>query len=89
MKIAQPMTPAPLACRLESNLAEVAALMWEANCVSVPVVDASGCAVGVVTDRDICMASATRDLAPSQIRVSELRNRSTVCCRPEDEVKTA
>ena len=72
MKVVQVMTPAPLACDPDSNLAEIAAQMWDANCGIVPIVDDTGCVVGVVTDRDICIASATRNLAAGQIRASEL-----------------
>jgi CBS domain-containing protein len=89
MKVAQLMMPAPLACGPDANLAEVAALMWDANCGIVPVVDEMGCVVGVVTDRDICIAAATRDLAPSQIRASELPYRAAITCLPEDDVHTA
>ena len=89
MKVAQVMTPAPLACAPDTNLAEIAALMWDANCGIVPVVDAGGRVVGVVTDRDICMAAATRNLEPSAILARQLPYRTAVCCRPEDDVKTA
>jgi CBS domain-containing protein len=89
MKVAQLMTPAPLACGPDSNLAEVAALMWDANCGIVPMVDAAGRVTGVVTDRDICIAAATRNLAPQHIRVCEVQDRPAVCCRPEDDVKKA
>jgi CBS domain-containing protein len=89
MKVAQVMTPAPLACGPETNLAEIAALMWDANCGIVPIVDASGSVIGVVTDRDICIAAATRNLPPSQIRAAELPYRPAICCQPDDDVKTA
>jgi CBS domain-containing protein len=89
MKVAQVMTPAPLACGPEANLAEIAGLMWDANCGIVPIVDTTGRVVGVVTDRDICIAAATRNLSPSQIRASELPYRPAVCCGPEDDVREA
>lgn len=87
MKVAQLMTPAPLACGADTTLAEIARLMQRANCGIVPVVDANGTVTGVVTDRDICIATATRDVAPSQIRAGELPYRFTVCCRPDDDVR--
>jgi CBS domain-containing protein len=34
--------------------------MWERDCGVVPVVDASGQLVGMLTDRDVCMAAYTR-----------------------------
>ena len=54
-------------CRPDSDLAAVAKLMWDYDCGVVPVVDAAGMVAGVVTDRDICMAVATRRLLPEHI----------------------
>ena len=89
MKVAQVMTPAPLACGPETNLGEIAALMRDANCSIVPVVDLLGRVVGVVTDRDICMAATARHAAPSEIMAKQLSPRAAVCCRPEDDVTAA
>ncbi len=89
MKVAQVMTPGPLACGPDANLAEVAGLMWDANCGIVPVVDSAGHVVGVITDRDICIAAATRNLSPALIRASELPYRQAVSCRPDADVKAA
>jgi CBS domain-containing protein len=89
MKVAQVMTPAPLACGPATNLAEIAALMWDANCGIVPIVDQAGRVVRVVTDRDVCIAAATLDRPPSAILASELPHRPAICCRPEDDVRAA
>jgi hypothetical protein len=34
--------------------------MWEGDCGALPVVDDDGKFIGMITDRDICMAIATR-----------------------------
>jgi CBS domain-containing protein len=47
------MTANPASCTAETSLREVARLMVEHDCGEIPVVDAQGAPVGVVTDRDI------------------------------------
>jgi CBS domain-containing protein len=47
------MTANPACCNTETPLREVARLMIENDCGEIPVVDAAGKPVGVVTDRDI------------------------------------
>ncbi len=48
------------ACAPSDTLSRAAQLMWELDCGFVPVCDRGGNLVGVVTDRDICMAAYTR-----------------------------
>lgn len=76
-------------CRPESNLATAAMVMWEMDCGVVPVVDAKNKVVGVVTDRDICMAVATRPLLASQILVEHLMRGPLHTCRLDDDIKAA
>jgi CBS domain-containing protein len=89
MKVEQLMTPSPATCGPTENLAQAVERMWDANCGIIPVVDDLGHVIGVVTDRDICIAAATRGLAPGNIRVDEMRRGPVVACRPDDELKTA
>jgi CBS domain-containing protein len=89
MKVQELMTSQPLTCGLESNLAEVAQLMWNGDCGIVPVTDANGKLLGVVTDRDICIASATQDKVPSRIRMAEMPHGDVFTCRPDDDVQGA
>lgn len=71
MRIQQIMTADVATCRPDDNLAMVAQVMWDRDCGFVPVVDAAGRVVGVITDRDVCIAAATRRLAPEQITASQ------------------
>lgn len=72
MQIKQVMTTNPTTCLPGTDLAEVVRKMWEHDCGFVPVVDAGGKVVGVLTDRDICIASATRRLLPEQLTAAEV-----------------
>jgi CBS domain-containing protein len=89
MKVEQLMTPSPATCGVTDNLAQVVERMWDANCGIVPVVDDAGHVVAVITDRDICVAAATRGLAPGDMRADEMQRKPVISCRPDDDVKTA
>ena len=89
MKVEQLMTPAPATCGLSDNLGQVVERMWDANCGIIPVVDDDAHVIGVITDRDICVAAATRGLTPGGIRVDEMQRRPVVTCRPADSLHTA
>jgi len=45
--------------------------------------------VGVITDRDICMATATQHESPDAVRVGTVMNRRAVTCAPSEDVHAA
>ena len=59
-------------CHADTNLAEAAAIMWTNGCGALPVVDAGERVVGVITDRDICIAAGTRVVIPQRSRSLKL-----------------
>ena len=65
MKVEEVMTRDVQSCYPETNLAEAAMQMWRGDFGVLPVVD-SGKVVGMITDRDICMAAATKHRDPGQ-----------------------
>ena len=87
MKVAQLMTPHPVTCTPETNLAAAAALMLEADCGILPVVS-DGKLLGVVTDRDLFIALGTRDLRPSSMTVAGVVTGPVFTCGPDDEPAT-
>jgi CBS domain-containing protein len=82
------MTAAPKTCSPGTNLAEAAALMLDGDCGILPVVD-DGKLVGVVTDRDMYIALATRNQRASDVTVGELARAPVHTCGPDDSVQTA
>jgi CBS domain-containing protein len=69
------------------SLAIAVRAMWDCDCGAVPVVDpANDELVGIITDRDICIATWSRDLPPSAIRVSEAMTNQVVTCLATDTV---
>lgn len=77
-------------CKPSDSLTDAAMVMWRRDCGFVPVADTpNGALVGVVTDRDICMAVATKHRPIDSIPVGEIMNRHVITCLPTDDVKVA
>lgn len=76
-------------CGSGASLASAAALMAKNDCGAIPVVDSEHRVIGMITDRDICLAIAKIDRLPSVIPVSEVMSKNVVSCGPEDDVHTA
>lgn len=89
MKIKDIMTREPAICTPGTNLAVAAKLMLDADCGILPVVDDESKLVGVVTDRDMYIALATRNKRASQITVGEVARTNVFTCVPDDDVETA
>lgn len=89
MKVNTIMRKAVKSCHPDTDLAAAAMLMWEGDCGVIPVVDADNKLVGVVTDRDICMAVATKHRVASAIRIQELLERQVFAVRRDVDVGKA
>jgi CBS domain-containing protein len=89
VNVRQLMSHAVRVCQDTDSLSQAAKVMWEADCGCVPVVDAQGKAVAMITDRDVCMAGFTQGQALSQIPVSSAASRTLVSVLPDDSLETA
>lgn len=78
------MSTPPQTCQPGTDLAAVTKLMWDKDCGFVPVVDAAGRLAGVVTDRDICVAAATKRQPPERIAASQAMSPGVHACLPGD-----
>jgi len=84
MKISELMTRPVHVCRGTDTLDRAASLMWEHDIGSVAVVNDAGELIGMVTDRDACMASYTRGLALCDIPVATAMSKHVVSCKADD-----
>ena len=75
-------------CRPDTNLAMAAMQMWDGDFGVLPVLDGAK-VVGMVTDRDICMATAMKNKAPTDIRVDEVIGGQVFACSPDTEIHEA
>jgi CBS domain-containing protein len=80
------MTPAPVTCRPDDAIVDVARLMRSYDVGSLPVVkdDQSQVLVGVITDRDIAIRVVGEGRNPAQAKVSEAMSTDVVSCTTTD-----
>jgi CBS domain-containing protein len=89
MKVHEVMTKSPAYCTTDTNLGAAAEIMWKRNCGFLPVLSPQQSVVGVVTDRDMCIAMATRNRLPGQVTVQEVSSPVAHSCRPDDDLQAA
>src|SRR5262245_1021532 len=90
MKVKDLQTTDVQSCGPDTNLSAAAQIMWDCDCGVVPVVDHDKTLLGMITDRDICIATTTRSAAPADIQVRHVMSTGNVySCRPDDDVRTA
>ena len=88
MKVQDVMTDEVQSCAPETNLATVAMQMWRGDFGAMPVV-AGRKVVGMITDRDICMAAATKHRDPANIRVKEVISGQVYGCSCDTDIHEA
>lgn len=76
-------------CRPEDTLAAAAAAMCEADCRFLPVMDAKGHPIAVVTDGDICLLGSTSRRSLGQMSVRDAMSGPPATCRAGDGVLAA
>ena len=89
MKVKEIMTPDPKAIWITESLADAAQLMWENDCGVLPIIKDGRKVVGLITDRDICMATAMKQANPSGISVEEVMTGQVYSVNSEDDVAQA
>jgi CBS domain-containing protein len=88
MKVKDVMTPHAKTIWLTESLADAARIMWENDCGVLPIVKDQQ-VVGMITDRDICMATAMRNSNPAAISVEEVMTGQVYAANPEDNIEQA
>jgi CBS domain-containing protein len=89
MKVRDVMTKTVGFCGPESNLQDACFLMRQHNCGFLPVVGDGGNVIGIITDRDICIALGTRNRRPSELRVFDVMPRKLFTCMEGDDLHCA
>ena len=91
MKVEHLLTKTVACCLPDEATNEAVRIMWERDCGFVPVVESreSARVIGVVTDRDICIAAYTKNLPLDQIRLDEVMSTEVRTCRASDDVGDA
>ena len=89
MKVKDVMTSNVRACFNSDKLATVAQVMWDNDCGCVPVLNEAGWLVGMLTDRDICMAAFLQGMPIGEIEVSAVMSRQLFDCTWDDDLSAA
>ena len=89
MKVKEVMSTNPKVCTLGDNLSAAAGLMWEHDCGILPVVAEGGKVVGLITDRDICMAANLKNERLSNLAVEDVISGDVYACKPEENIRSA
>lgn len=89
MKVQDLMTTSPAACTLTNSLADAGMMMWHHDCGILPVVAEGGKVVGLITDRDICMAGVLTGRNLANIAVKDVASGKVFACHTDDDVRTA
>jgi CBS-domain-containing membrane protein len=89
MTVKELMSDDVRSCSEDTDLATAARLMWDGDCGIVPIVNDERRITGVITDRDICIAAATRSMSPAGLTVRDVMSRDVSTCKAEDDVREA
>jgi CBS domain-containing protein len=89
MKVQDVMTSPARSCTPDATLVTAAQTLWDNDCGTLPVLDSEGRPVGMITDRDICMALARKNRFPGDIRVREVMSPHPFLCKPSDDIENA
>lgn len=89
MTVKDLMTSDVKSCSADTDLATAAKIMWDCDCGIVPVVNEEYKVIGMITDRDVCIAAATRSTTPANIRVREVMSGDVYPCSQDDDVRAA
>ncbi len=89
MKVKDIMTQSAVCCSTKTNVGAAVELMWVRNCGMLPVIGTDNKLVGVVTDRDICIAMGTRNRLAGELSISEIATRNVFTCKPDEEIHEA
>jgi len=73
-------------CSDRDQLHDVANLMWKHDIGCLPVLGDGGRVIGMITDRDVCMAAYLQAAPLRSIAVSSAMSREIVSCKESDDV---
>jgi len=89
MKIQDWMSRSPITCSPEDSLQHAAGLLWSHDLGCLPVVGADQKVLGMLTDRDLCMAAFTRGSGLAGHSVASAMARQVFTLSATDSVKKA
>ena len=89
MKVRAVMNKPVKTVNAASSLAAAGKIMSENDCGVLPVVDEKNQVIGVLTDRDVCLALTAKNRLASEVVVEEAMSPRVFACGPDDEIQAA
>lgn len=89
MNVSTLMTPHVTTLEPNAKMNEAVKLMAEHDIGCLPITDGDGCVVGIVTDRDICLAAASRNAALSALPVADAMSKNVVAVTVSTSIEHA
>lgn len=89
MLVSQLMNRDVQTCRPNEDLMAAASRMWNSDIGCLPVMSPDNRVVGMITDRDICMAGFIQGKPLNRIPISTAMSREVVSCFETDSVEEA
>lgn len=89
MEVREIMNAPAHTCRASATLDEAVAVMDEHDIGSVLITDVEGHAVGIITDRDACLAAHRQGRPMSDIFLRDVMSPSAIACRPDEDAASA
>lgn len=83
------MTVGVMTCEPNDSLNRAAQLLWDTDCGALPVLTSDGTLVGMITDRDICMAAYSQGCTLTAATVQSAMSRGVLSCVLEDTIERA
>lgn len=89
MKVRELMARDVKCCGTYNTLNTAAQMMWDNDIGCVPIVERDGRVIGMLTDRDICMAAYTQGVSLTGALVTSAMSKELFSCAPDDDVAFA
>lgn len=88
MFVQDAMTGNVRSCNSNCDLEDAARQMWECDCGAIPVVDENEKPIGIITDRDITMASMLKHKPLWELKASSvIADQNLVVCHLNDKLE--
>ena len=89
MKVKNVMVSPAISCRPDTNLGVAAEMLWRQNCGILPITNIQDRVIGVVTDRDMFIALATRNRLAGELTLGDVTSGRVYSCKPDDDIHIA
>ena len=89
MKVQDVMSKKVETCGKGEPLSKAAAIMWQHDCGCVPIVNDARQVVGMLTDRDICMATWMQGRPVDELTAEVPMSKQLWTCRAADSLEDA